>query len=113
MFSTSEIQKVIAEQYTSSIRFNLEVTGMESMPRSTNIARIAWANDGREYPLFVEFFGRTKKDGTVTPNSGYIYKVDYNVWRELSAGADAEDRPSAGVVFHQQVRGKSDFDKVF
>jgi len=111
MFSVKEAKKVIAEQYSSGIKFNLEQTGNEPLPRSTNIARIAWANDGREYALFVEFFGYKNKQET----SGYIYKVsDYQTWQELVAGAQQTDRTSTGVVFHSKVKAaKIPFERVW
>ena len=110
MFSEKEAKKVIAEQYSSGIKFNLEQTGNEPMPRSTNISKIAWANDGREYALFIEFFGYKGR-----PNTGYIYKIsEYKVWQELVAGAEMADRPSTGSVFHSKVKSADiPFEKVY
>jgi hypothetical protein len=99
----------IKQCYPSVIRFNLEVTGEEPFPRSTNIAQMRWG--GEEYGLYVEFFGYERKDGSRRPNAGYIYNgVSHNLWLELVAGVEAPDlsddphRRSTGRVFHEQVK---------
>ncbi len=114
MFSTDEYLKAISENYTSAIYFNREITGTEPLPRSSNISRIAWANDGREWGLFVEFHGTVLKNGTVKPNSGYLYKTNnYALWQELVMGAQTTDRTSTGIVFYEKVRGKVEFERIF
>lgn len=94
--------------YPSMIRFNLEVTGDEPLPRSTNLCKVGWAGDGK---LFVEFFGYTKKDGTVKPTTGYTYEgVPAEVWLDIAGGVQAPDlsddplRRSSGRVFYEEIR---------
>jgi len=115
MFSEKEYLKAIAENYASAIEFNREITGNEPMPRSSNIAKIARAKDGREWGLYVEFFGTVLKDGTTKPNTGYLYKSnDWSLWQELVMGAEAEGRSSTGVVFHQKVKAaKIPFERIW
>lgn len=115
VIKTNNILKVIEEQYPSAIKFNLEVTGNEPLPRSTNIKQIRWAGTDHPNALFVEFFGWKDKENT----SGYIYQTnDWELWKELLNGADApdisEDRTSTGRVFHQKVKqAKIPYERVF
>lgn len=115
MFSEKEAKKVIESQYPSAIKFNLEVTGMESLPRSTNIKQIRWAGSDHPHALFVEFWGYKNKEQT----SGYIYQTnDWQLWKELLNGVDADDispdRTSTGRVFHQKVKAaKIPFERIW
>jgi hypothetical protein len=115
MFSNKEAKKVIEDQYPSAIKFNLEVNGTESLPRSTNIKQIRWAGSDHPHALFVEFWGWKDKERT----SGYIYETsDWSLWKELLDGVDAPDvsteRTSTGRVFNQRVKvAKIPYEKVF
>jgi hypothetical protein len=115
MVINGNIKKVIEEQYPSAIKFNLEITGNEPLPRSSNIKQIRWAGSAHPNALFVEFFGYKDKEKT----SGYIYQTnDWELWKALLNGVEAddisEDRTSTGRVFHQQVKlAKVPYEKVF
>lgn len=115
VIKTNNILQVIEQQYPSAIKFNLEVTGDEPLPRSTNIKQIRWAGTDHPHALFVEFFGYKDKEKT----SGYIYQTnDWELWKALLNGVEAddisEDRTSTGRVFHQQVKAaKIPYERVY
>ena len=118
----NRLKQTVEMRYPIFIKFNRKVTGDEPFPRSSNIKEMRWATDGRDYALFVEFFGYAKKDGSSLPDTGYIYKVnDDELWEKLVEGSLVEgskessdsNHRSTGQIFHQEIRNKVAFDKVY
>lgn len=111
--------KEIEAQYPSQIKFNFDDGVSAALPRSSNIKQMRWAGSAQEFSLFVEFFGYTTKAGVQKPETGYVYKADVDTWYKLLSGVDAPDlsddplRRSTGRVFHQEVRNKTEYKRVF
>lgn len=111
---TTLVREEIERNYPSRIKFNLEVNGDEPLPRSTNISEMRWGGSGVDAPLFIEFFGYQRKDGSRKPNSGYVYEnVDVETWYKLVGGKSFENddpnRRSSGRVFWEEVRNNPEF----
>lgn len=109
----------IEQMYPSKIEFYLDIDGETRLPRSTNIEQMRWSGSANEFNLFVEFRGSVLKSGIERPSTGYVYKTNVDTWYKLLAGVEALDlsddplRRSTGRVFHQEIRGKVEYKKVF
>lgn len=111
--------KEIEAQYPSQIKFHFDDGVCTKLPRSTNVKQMRWSGSANEFNLFVEFFGYVTKSGVQKPSTGYVYKIDVDTWYKLLAGVEATDlsddplRRSTGRVFHQEIRNKVEYKKVF
>lgn len=86
---------------------------------SSNLKAVGWAGSASEYPLFIQFHAKERKNGTISPSTGYVYKAGSEVYYKILAGVDAPDlhedgHRSIGRVFYDEVvRAGLPYVKVF